>query len=92
MNGENVRKDMAANQDTGTPTPSPCINICRMHEASGLCEGCLRTLDEIASWSTFDEAAKRAVWDAIEMRHAEWLEKRIESHEASQARTGGEEQ
>ncbi|WP_306303733.1 DUF1289 domain-containing protein [Paraburkholderia mimosarum] len=92
MNGENVRKDMAANQDTRTPTPSPCINICRMHEASGLCEGCLRTLDEIASWSTFDEAAKRAVWDAIEMRHAEWLEKRFESHEASQARTGGEEQ
>nr|WP_028229970.1 DUF1289 domain-containing protein [Paraburkholderia mimosarum] len=83
---------MAANQDTRTPTPSPCINICRMHEASGLCEGCLRTLDEIASWSTFDEAAKRAVWDAIEMRHAEWLEKRFESHEASQARTGGEEQ
>ena len=92
MNGENVLKDMAANQDTRPPTPSPCINICRMHEASGLCEGCLRTLDEIASWSTFDEAAKRAVWDAIEMRHAEWLEKRFESHEALQARTGGAEQ
>ncbi|MBB3194199.1 DUF1289 domain-containing protein [Roseateles terrae] len=30
---------------------SPCINICRMHEATGLCEGCARTITEIAGWS-----------------------------------------
>lgn len=54
-------------------TPSPCINVCRMHEASGLCEGCLRTIDEIAAWSTLDDEAKRAVWDAIETRHAQWM-------------------
>ncbi len=57
-------------------TPSPCINVCRMHEASGLCEGCLRTIDEIASWSALDDDAKRAVWDAIEVRHAQWLTQR----------------
>ena len=55
-------------------TPSPCINVCRMHEASGLCEGCLRTIDEIAAWSALDDAAKRAVWDAIETRHAQWMQ------------------
>jgi uncharacterized protein len=54
-------------------TPSPCINVCRMHEESGLCEGCLRTIDEIAAWSTLDNDAKRAVWDAIELRHAQWI-------------------
>ncbi|POR56346.1 hypothetical protein B0G62_101744 [Paraburkholderia eburnea] len=59
--------------DDGMNTPSPCINVCRMNEASGLCEGCLRTIDEIASWSTFDDEAKHAVWDAIEIRHAQWL-------------------
>jgi uncharacterized protein len=58
--------------------PSPCINICRMHEPSGLCEGCLRTIDEIAAWSTMDDAAKQAVWDAIEERHAQWLAQRFE--------------
>jgi predicted Fe-S protein YdhL (DUF1289 family) len=41
---------------------SPCISICRMDEASGWCEGCLRTLDEIALWSVLDEDDKRAVW------------------------------
>nr|WP_224045071.1 DUF1289 domain-containing protein [Paraburkholderia unamae] len=59
--------------------PSPCINVCRMHERSGLCEGCLRTIDEIASWSGFDDDAKRAVWDAIEARHAEWLAQRFDT-------------
>lgn len=41
--------------------PSPCINICRMNPASGRCEGCLRSLDEIAAWSALTDAQKRAV-------------------------------
>jgi len=39
-----------------------------MDEASGLCEGCLRTLDEIAAWGMLDKAGKRAVWMKIEQR------------------------
>jgi hypothetical protein len=50
------------------PVPSPCINVCRMDEASGLCTGCLRTLDEIALWSALDDEDKRAVWEALEKR------------------------
>ena len=42
--------------------PSPCISICRMDLRNGLCEGCLRTTDEIAVWSTATEEEKRAVW------------------------------
>ncbi len=53
-----VRQAAAA----GEPVPSPCVSVCRMDAASGLCEGCLRTLDEIAAWSTMDDAAKSAVW------------------------------
>lgn len=48
--------------------PSPCINVCRMNATSGLCEGCLRTLDEIASWGVWGDEAKRAVWVLIEQR------------------------
>ena len=42
--------------------PSPCVSVCRMDAASGLCEGCCRTLDEIAAWSQMDDEDKRAVW------------------------------
>ena len=46
----------------GEPVPSPCVSVCRMDAASGLCQGCLRTLDEIAAWSTMDDAAKLRTW------------------------------
>lgn len=53
------------------PVPSPCISVCRMNARSGLCEGCLRTIGEIAAWSTMDDTTKRAVWQLIERRQAE---------------------
>jgi predicted Fe-S protein YdhL (DUF1289 family) len=40
---------------------SPCINVCKMNPESALCEGCYRTLDEIASWAAFSDEQKRAV-------------------------------
>lgn len=53
--------------------PSPCISVCRMDARTGWCEGCLRTIDEIAGWSSLDDDAKRAVWDAIEARHVAFM-------------------
>lgn len=49
-------------------TPSPCINLCRMDAASGLCLGCFRTLDEIARWSKLDDAAREAILAAVAVR------------------------
>lgn len=51
-------------------TPSPCINLCQMDPANGLCAGCYRTLDEIASWSGFDDRRRAAVLTAIAARRA----------------------
>ncbi|APA85983.1 DUF1289 domain-containing protein [Paraburkholderia sprentiae WSM5005] len=65
--------------DDGGGVPSPCISVCRMDASTGWCEGCLRTIDEIAGWSTLDDDAKRAVWDAIEARHAEFMATRTPS-------------
>lgn len=48
--------------------PSPCINVCRMDARSGWCEGCLRTIDEIAAWSGLSDDEKRAVWQALPQR------------------------
>lgn len=52
----------------GGGVPSPCVGVCRMDPATGWCEGCWRTLDEIAAWSTSDDAMRRTVWGAIEAR------------------------
>lgn len=48
--------------------PSPCISVCRMDPASGLCQGCWRTLDEIAAWSSMRDEDKRVVWVRIAQR------------------------
>jgi uncharacterized protein len=58
---------------TEVPLASPCVDICRMDARSGLCEGCWRSIDEIAAWSALDDAGKRAVWQRIESRHAQAL-------------------
>jgi len=51
--------------------PSPCINVCRMNQHSGLCEGCFRSIDEIVQWSSADESMKRAVWVEVLHRQTE---------------------
>jgi predicted Fe-S protein YdhL (DUF1289 family) len=54
--------------EDATPVPSPCIGLCRMVPATGLCEGCTRTIEEIAGWRDADDATRRAVWAAIRQR------------------------
>jgi predicted Fe-S protein YdhL (DUF1289 family) len=54
-----------------SPVPSPCINVCKMSSATGLCVGCLRTIDEIVAWGRASEEDKRAVWAEIRRREAQ---------------------
>ena len=52
----------------GDEVPSPCLSVCCMDPASALCEGCGRTIDEIAGWSRYSPQARRAVWQSIAQR------------------------
>ncbi|SAL13208.1 dehydratase [Caballeronia cordobensis] len=47
---------------------SPCVDVCRMNPETGFCDGCFRTLDEIAAWAACDDDAKRAVLARVESR------------------------
>jgi uncharacterized protein len=70
------RREVSGSADRApfAPAPndvaSPCISVCVMDAASGLCIGCWRTLDEIAAWGTLDADGKRAVLAAIRERRA----------------------
>lgn len=50
--------------------PSPCIDVCKMDPATNLCEGCLRTRDEIKAWKSLNNAGKRAVLAKVKRRKA----------------------
>lgn len=62
----------AGEQNYAHTVPSPCMSVCQMDESTGLCEGCLRTLEEIALWGNADDAFKRRVWGNIEARIARY--------------------
>ena len=61
---------MTAKAAPDEPVASPCISVCRMDSSTGLCVGCLRTLDEIAVWGALDDDARRDVLQAIAARRA----------------------
>jgi len=50
------------------PAPSPCVGVCRLAEDESHCTGCLRTLEEIASWRRLDEPARHALLDTLRER------------------------
>lgn len=53
------------------PVPSPCNGVCRIHPGTGWCEGCRRSLDEIAGWSAMGEAQRREVLALLPSRQAQ---------------------
>jgi len=52
-------------------TPSPCVKLCAMNARTGWCDGCLRTLDEIACWGSAGNEAKRAILERLRERQRE---------------------
>ena len=55
-------------QAVTSPVPSPCTSVCKMDPSSGWCEGCLRTIDEIAAWAALSDTDKLVIWDRLAER------------------------
>jgi uncharacterized protein len=47
---------------------SPCVKVCEVDRAAGLCRGCGRTLEEIAAWFGASAAQKHAILSAVNAR------------------------
>jgi uncharacterized protein len=47
---------------------SPCIKVCQMDPARGVCIGCCRSLDEIARWSGMSDKEQLRVLDQLPER------------------------
>lgn len=50
---------------------TPCIKICVIDPVTKLCEGCGRTLSEIAQWGRLSEAERLAVMATLPKRLAD---------------------
>lgn len=49
---------------------SPCIKACMLDPVSKLCEGCGRSLAEIARWGSLSEAERLAIMVTLRKRQA----------------------
>lgn len=59
---------------TQTPVGSPCIDVCRLDPASGYCEGCLRSRDEIKAWKALNDPDRLALLATLMRRVDEGIE------------------
>ena len=48
--------------------PSPCIGVCRLDLERRLCEGCLRTTNEIARWPAADTRERLEILQRLRER------------------------
>jgi uncharacterized protein len=46
---------------TGEKVTTPCVNLCKLDQFSGLCVGCGRTRAEIAGWKKMTEHERLAI-------------------------------
>jgi hypothetical protein len=49
---------------------TPCIDVCEINPATGLCVGCKRSLDEIAAWASLSPAERRRIMAELGARDA----------------------
>ena len=52
------------------PIATPCIKVCVVDGASGLCLGCHRTLPEIARWEALTEVERADIITALPARRS----------------------
>jgi len=61
-----------------SPIPSPCVNICLVHPATGFCIGCQRSVDEIAGWAAYSDSERARILAKLPSRE--------DAHKAKSAR------
>ncbi len=52
------------------PVQSPCVSVCVMNPATGWCEGCFRTIQEIGGWLSMSPEQRAAVMTLLPSRRA----------------------
>ena len=65
---------------------SPCVKVCSMDSATGLCVGCLRTLDEIAGWVDFSDDERAAIVMSLPTRKPRLASSQTDAARATAAR------
>ena len=53
---------------------SPCTRVCTLDLETGLCIGCMRTMDEISRWVSYSDAQRDAIRKELPLRRPKWAQ------------------
>jgi uncharacterized protein len=53
------------------PMLTPCINVCVIDAATGLCAGCARSLSEIAGWAAMTDFERQRIMRDLPARRCQ---------------------
>jgi hypothetical protein len=70
VNTRNIAVEMpaATQQRFQVAMESPCIKVCVIDPVSGLCQGCHRTLSEIAGWASISQSERQRIMNDLPVR------------------------
>ncbi|WP_417468929.1 DUF1289 domain-containing protein [Maricaulis sp.] len=58
-----------------TPIKTPCVKVCFVDPAAGLCVGCFRTLEELGRWTKYSDAERETLLATLPQREAAYAER-----------------
>ena len=61
---------------------SPCTGVCRIDPQTEFCEGCGRSINEIAAWGLMTAASRADVWALLPARMTEVRRRRPDPQDA----------
>ena len=67
------RRRTAARSLLDNTVSSPCIGVCWLNDETSLCEGCLRTGEEIRDWIMMTREQKLQLLQLLEQRSRDGL-------------------
>jgi predicted Fe-S protein YdhL (DUF1289 family) len=47
---------------------TPCIKFCKVDPKTQICQGCQRTLNEIANWVHYTDSQRQKIMDQLKLR------------------------
>lgn len=53
------------------PIQSPCNKVCTVDGDSGLCIGCFRSIEEVATWAVISPAQRKDIMRTLRAREAQ---------------------
>tara|TARA_R110000868_G_scaffold108842_3_gene296797 strand:- start:24591 stop:24830 length:240 start_codon:yes stop_codon:yes gene_type:complete len=57
------------------PIKTPCVKVCFVDPAEGICVGCFRTMDELGRWTKYSDAEREAILAALPERETHYAER-----------------